>query len=358
VARIVASAVVCALVVVIAVGAITQIGPASGPDRRTVNRSFAALVTPIIVRSNVSGTVLSRLLADGSTLSRTTFFSDLGSIATDTADEARRFAAVTPPSPTGGVAPSCGATIDGRARIGAELRAVLEDLLGGPGGRGGGDEAGAARTLVAAGTALMSADASWAACRRALRRAPGSARLPASRWVSDRGVWEDAAVGQFVTSLIGSASLEAVHRIAFVTVTTNPAAVPGGAGIRVLPATSTVQVEVVVADQGNVDERRVKIVVSAVPQGTARAPAPVEATADITAGTSVALTLANIRVRTGTSYVLDVTATTPSTGAAISMSLPLRVSVTPTTTTTTTPATTTPTTTMATTTTTTGAHSR
>jgi hypothetical protein len=336
VARLISFAVVSAAIVVIVVGAVARIGPASGPDRRTVDRSFASLVAPIATRSNATGADLRRLLSDGPSFDRATFFSDLASIAADTAEDARTFAAVTPPLPAEQVAASCGAAIDDRARVGAQVRVALGKLLGGPEGRGGGDAAGAARVLVAAGTTLESADGSWATCRRTLRGAPGSARLPASTWVADRGAWQDAAAGAFVASLVGSASLLPVHGIAIVTITTSPAAVPGGAGVSVLPATSTLQVEVVVADRGNVDERGVTVVVTAVPQGTAPPPAPVRVTTDLSAGASVALMPAPIRVRAGTSYVLDVVATPSSTGAAVSSSVPLRVSVTPTTTTTTT----------------------
>jgi hypothetical protein len=231
--------------------------------------------------------------------------------------------------------------MDDRARVAAEVSAALEGLLGGPDGRGGGNEASTARALHGAGIALESADASWAACRRSLHRAPGSARLPASTWVSNRGAWEDTAVGGLVASLAGSGSLAPAHRITLVTVTTKPAAVPDGAGVSVLSATSALYVQVVVADSGNVDEPGVKVVVTAVPQGAVPAPPPVRVTTDIRAGGSVALTPAPLRVRAGTSYVLDVTATSLTAGAAVSVSVPLRVSSTPTTTTTTTAATTT-----------------
>ena len=342
-ARVVAPGIVAAAVVVIVVGAVARIGPASGPDRRTVNRSFAALVAPIVVQSNATGVTLNQLLAHGPTLERTSFFSDLASIASDAGEAARRLAAVTPPEPTDGAAASCGTAMDDRAHVTAQVRAALEGLLGGSDGRGGGNEASAARTLGSAGVALESADAAWSACRRSLKRAPGSARLPASTWVTDRGVWGDTAVGPFVASLVGSPSLVAVHRIAVVTVTTTPAAVPGGSGQSVVPATSSVLVQVVVADRGNVDEPGVKVVVTAVPQGSlVPARPPVQVTTSIGAGTSVALSLAPLRVRVGTSYVLDVTATPLAPGASVTASIALRVALpTPTSTTTTTTTTTT-----------------
>ena len=49
----VAPLVVVAVIVILAVGAVAQIGPASGPDRRTVDRSFAVLANAIAAQSNL-----------------------------------------------------------------------------------------------------------------------------------------------------------------------------------------------------------------------------------------------------------------------------------------------------------------
>jgi hypothetical protein len=335
-------AVLALVVVVIVVGSVAQIGRASGPDRRTVDRSFAALAAPIVMESNASGATLNRLLARGPSLDRATFFSDLASVDSGAREEDSAVRALTPPSPAGSVADQCTSTMDDRAHAAARLAAALGRLLGGPRGVGGGDEASTARALEGAGTELRAADASWAACRRALRRGPGSARLPASVWVTRAGLWQAAAVGPFVASLLGSGSLAPLHHLTLLTITTRPGAVPGGAGVRVVPATTKLRLQIVVADSGNVDERKVTVVVTAVPVGNAPQPPPVRLTTRIRAGTSVAVTTAPLRVRPGTSYGLDVNATPGTTGAAVTATVSLRVSlVPPTTTTTTTPSSTT-----------------
>jgi hypothetical protein len=139
-----------------------------------------------------------------------------------------------------------------------------------------------------------------------------------------------------VAALVSSPSLVPVHRLALVTVSTDPASVPGAAGVVVVPPTTSFQVHVVVADQGNVDEMQVSLVVTAVPQGLARAPAPVGARTALGAGDSVTLSPPPLSVRPASSYLIDITAT-GATGASATKSLSLRVSaVTSTTTTTTT----------------------
>jgi hypothetical protein len=328
--------VVVGVVVVLAIGTATQIGPASGPDRRMIDRSFAVLAGPIVAQSDASGSALRSLLADGPSLGRTAFFSELVSIATGTATASRRFAALSPPDPGGEAAERCATALAGRWGAATRIQGALEGLLGGPDGHGGGDEASAARRLESAGVLLEVADGSWAACRRELRRAPGSARLPVSAWVRNPGVWSDTALGRFVAALVSSPSLVPVHRLALVTVSTDPASVPGASGVVVVPPTTSLQVHVVVADQGNVDEMQVSLVVTAVPQGLARAPAPVGARTALGAGDSVTLSPPPLSVRPASSYLIDITAT-GATGASATKSLSLRVSaVTSTTTTTTT----------------------
>jgi hypothetical protein len=223
-----------------------------------------------------------------------------------------------------------------RRRAAAQVQGALEGLLGGGRGLAGGDEAGTAQKLETARTVLESGDASWAACRRALRRAPGSAELPVSTWVSDPGIWSSNALGRLVANLVSSGTLAPVHRLSFFTLTTDPASVPGASGVSVLPPTSSLRVTVVLADEGNVDEVGVRVVVTALPVDPTRGPVRVRMSTDIDAGRSVALTPPPLSVRPATSYTLDITATAPEPGASASASVSLRVAATPPPTTTTT----------------------
>jgi hypothetical protein len=336
VARVATPLIVVGVLVVLIVGAIGQIGPASGPDRRTVDRSFAVLAAPIAVQSNASGSALNAIIRNGASLARTTFFSDLDSITTQAAQADDSFAALSPPQPSADAAGLCGTAMTDRRRAASEVQVALEGLLGGRRGLAGGDEARAVQMLATARTVLQSGDASWAACRRVLRRAPGSAELPVSTWMSDPGIWNDTALGRLASALVSSGTLAPVHRLAFFTFSTDPASVPGASGVSVLPPTTRLRVTVVLADQGNVDEVGVKLVVTAVPQGTTRAPVRVRMSTDIDAGRSQALTPPPLSVRAATSYVLDITATGQEPGAVASATLSLRVAATPPTTTTTT----------------------
>src|SRR5579863_379311 len=74
--------VLSAVVVILAVSAVAQIGRSSGPYRRTVDRGYAALAEPLVAQSNASGVALLSLLHDAPVLGRLAFFFDLDSLAT------------------------------------------------------------------------------------------------------------------------------------------------------------------------------------------------------------------------------------------------------------------------------------
>ncbi len=343
-ARYAAPLVAVAVIVILAVGAVARIGPASGPDRRVVDRSFAVLANAIVAHSNASGVALNDLLTHGPGMPRTTFFADLGSLRAETGQDTRRLAALTPPDPAGATVRQCGTTMVDRQRAATDVGDSLQRLLGGRQGLGGGDEAEASAALGSAGSLLTSADASWAACRRTLLRSAGSARLRASTWMSDPSLWSQGSLGPFVAALVSSASLAPVHRLSLLALSTDPVSVPGRSGVSVVPPTSALRVHVVLADVGNVDEPGVVVGVSAVPQGTGRVPPPVRDRVGVGAGGSLALSLPPLRVGPGRSYALQITATGPG-GATASISADVRVSVVPPSPTTTTTTTRAPTTT-------------
>jgi hypothetical protein len=332
---------VVAVIVILAVDAVSQIGKASVPLRRTDNRSFAVLTIPIVATSNQNGAVLRSLMADGPSLGRVTLFSELDSLAADSAQDDRSFAAITPPDPTGGVVTLCRSAMQGRQVATARLQGALEALLGGRNGLGGGNEAAAASGVVGVGVTLRAADAAWANCRRALLKQPGAARLAESTWIRDPSGWTSAAVSQLVTALLSSPSLAPVHRLSLLSVATTPTVIPGQNGVSVVAPTSSFSVQVVVADVGNVDEPKVSLVVSAAVDGPGRAPPAVKAETDLVAGQSVVLSPPPLAVRPGLSYDLTVTATPAVGGGRATTSLSVQVSAEPPTTTTTTTSTTT-----------------
>ena len=317
--------VVSAVVVILAVAAVAQIGPTSGPYRRTLDRGYAALARPLVTESDASGAALFAFLHTASSLGRIAFFFDLDTLATDTSTLVRRYDAITPPDPS--VTVRCEAAIATRASAVKTVRSALEGVIGGPTGLGVVDESAATAAMTSAGAQLVSADASWAACRRALRYGAGSALVPRSVWVDRPASLGAGAAAHLVAAVAGSASLTPVHSIVVLAVVTDPAAVASGQTL-VTPATTTLVAHVVLSNQGNVDEDGVELGGVATPQGSLAKPVLVERTLNLAPARSTTLLLPTFKVEPGSSYTLEVVAESPhstGTGALASRSVQVQV---------------------------------
>jgi hypothetical protein len=330
-------AVAVALVLAFAIGALSQVGRGSGPYRRTVNRSFASLVTLEAVRSNATGLGLAEALVFGPTMARGQFFSALDRVASDAADEARQLDAAVPPMPSVRAGEGCLAAMAARASATASIRRSLEGVLGGSSGASIVAPGQALAALESASLAVVGADEDWATCRRALRRAPGTATVPVSRWLEGQGWYSAAALASSVNSVLLSRTLAARHALAVTATRIDPPPLPGS-GPALLAPTSTLTLHVVVSDTGNVDEPAVQV--RAVLVG-GQAPAPLSAVVPVVAGRSVAVVLGPFPVVPGSSYTLQVFVTPSSGPGGASSATALQVAAEPTTTTTATTTTTT-----------------
>jgi len=325
--RLAVPVVLAAVVIGLAVAAVRQISAQSGPYRRTVDRGYAALARPLVARSNASGSALRSLIARGVYLDRVAFLADLDGIAADTALVDRQFAAVTPPAPADAPAALCARTMQLRAGASAMLRNALVAVLGGRAGTGTVDVTSAVAAAQESWASLQSADASWSSCRRALRRAPGSALLPSSQWLPP-ATFDAATAYAWVGAVAGSPSLAAVHGLEIVAMVTDPVPV-SGTGVQVLPATFSVGVQVVLADRGNVDEPGVEVGGVLVRQGAPASPVPRQRTVDLGPGGATGVTLPEFSVVPGATYSLQVTAQSsdggPAAGSIATATLALQV---------------------------------
>jgi hypothetical protein len=335
--------VVAALLLAFVIGALSQVGRGSGPYRRTVDRSFAALASMVAVRSNATGQALAELMVNGPKMDRAGFFSALDTIASNAVDDSRQLESIVPPAPSGGAGDGCLAALAARASAAATMRQSLEGILG---GTDGASVVPPAQGLAALGTAsskVVGADDDWATCRRAMHRAPGTPVLPASLWLAGQGWYTPAALASSVNSIAFSRTLVARHALQITATRLDPTPLPGSGPALVAP-TQTLTVHVVVSDQGNVDEPAVQVRASLV-GGPAPAPAPRSTTVSLGAGRSMAVVLGPFSVVQGSAYTLQVFVTPTSGIGGTSAATALQVASEPTTTTTTTATTTTTTTT-------------
>ena len=154
---------------------------------------------------------------------------------------------------------------------------------------------------------LASSDASWVTCRRDLRAAPGSAVLPESTWVPGTQYLDNANATRLVAGLLGLHAMAPLPALEVVAVATAPPAI-ASQGADVLAPTTAVDLDVVVANDGNVDEHDVEVGAAATLQSSPASPVPVQRTVDIDAGRSSTVSLPALAVQPGASYTVQLTA--------------------------------------------------
>lgn len=272
--RVILLGLLAALLVLFALGVAQKVDQASGPYRRAVDRSYAALVAPLASRSNQLAGSLRSILADGPAWSRPTLLSALDALGAGASDNAKSLEGLTPPDPADGAGDLCYSALEERAQGSVTLGNAIKGLFE-TGSIGSATvRAGATSELERAGQQLERSDGSWSSCRTTLRRGPGSAVIPRSIWVNDPSVWSPSSLASLVTAFSSSPSLAAVHDLTIPAnaISTVPAAINVSNGSGVIPPTNTLSVRLVVANRGSVDEKDATVLVTATPGGTPTSP--------------------------------------------------------------------------------------
>ncbi len=323
---------VVAALTALSVALADQVGRESRPFERSVDRGFAALMTPLARASTATGSALAVTLATAADQSRIDLVTSLAQEVQSADATARRAERATPPEPASPGATACQEALIRRSVAAQEAQQAVDGLLGGPtgAGRDAGNVAAASTTLASAARNVAASDAAWSACRTALRRAPGRATLPVSTWFGDNGVWQPGAPTAVATAIVGSSSLAAAPALAVSAVTTDPPALAlATGGSATLPATTTVGVSVVVDDTGNVTLDQIGLSVTLTPSSGGRSSERRLTIGQLAAGSSTVRQITGLPITPGSGATITVTAATSGAQAVDASPASLTVAVEP-----------------------------
>jgi hypothetical protein len=340
--------VACVLVVAaVLIGGVTRIGPRSGPFSASVNRSFGAQGAVLADLSNATGSSLRRLMVAMQTQDRQTLQVGLDDVTAQAGDQAVRAAALA----SGGSVEGQFVTVFAdRARSADEVRSAIDGLLGmRPLAVAGAPSAvatvaatpallssQATDRIAAAGRLLGQADRSYQAIRHSLAKMAGHARLPASRWITASSTWQIGAVATQVDLVAASPTLAPTHQLdqlGLSVVQVTPPAIPSPTGVAtpgvsVLSPTRTVVLNVVLTNNGSVDEPHASVTFTLALQPTG-ATTTRRRTASVPATRSASLSPVSFPVKPGHSYQLTVAIAVPAgqtAAAGMSFSQVLQIS--------------------------------
>jgi hypothetical protein len=170
--------------------------------------------------------------------------------------------------------------------------------------------------IAAAGRLLGQADRSYQAVRHSLAAMVGHARLPASRWITTSSVWQIGAVATQVDLVATSGTLTPTHQLGLSVVQVTPPAVPSPSGVAtpglsILSPTKTVVLNVVLTNNGSVDEPHASVSFTLALQPTGAA-ATRKRTASVAATRSASLSPVDFPVKPGHTYQLSIVITSPA----------------------------------------------
>lgn len=309
------------------IGGVTRIGPRSGPFRASVNRSFGEEGAVLVDLSNATGASLRHLLGTMQDQDRQTLQAGLDDVTAQAGDQAVEAAAL---ATNGGVQARFATVFADRAQSADEVRSAIDGLLGMrplavAGAPSAGATGGAATPtllsstqatdrIAAAGGLLARADRSYQLVRRSLAAMAGHARLPPSRWVTTPSTWQIGALATEVDLVAASTTVR--HQLGLSVVQVTPPAVPSPTGVvtpgvSVLSPTHTVVLNVVLTNNGNVDEPHASVTftLALLPTG---ATTSAKRAASVPAARSVSLAPVTFAVKPGRSYQLTVAIALPA----------------------------------------------
>jgi hypothetical protein len=173
----------------------------------------------------------------------------------------------------------------------------------------------ATNRIATAGALLARSDSLYASVRRALRTDAGNGRLPKSRWVHDQQLWAPGAVASEIDLMSTSPSLAPVHYLALRTVRITPPSLPtpqgASANVSVITPTTQLAVNVVLANDGSVDEPHATVHYTVANQSSGATSSRTHTVA-LAAGSSQALPTAKFGVIPGATYALTVSVDVPA----------------------------------------------
>lgn len=318
-----------AIVLALLIGGLADIGRASQPYQRSVNRSYGAGASVIAQRSNRTAAQLATLLPQLPNIDRQQLQARVNALVQATDTQATSADLLSPPEPSAGASGKFRAAMEDRARAMTDMASAIYTLLGMGQST---SAAGSAPTLQsvsstearlqAVGALLSRSDLAYATFRRTMHESVGHTKVPRSSWVLTAKEWSTHQVAVLTGALAGMPNLQVQHRIILVPngirltpASVPPAAQPGGSssvppGASVVPPTHTVTVTAAVANQGNVVEHHVAVAATLrpLPSGT---PTSTTTTVTIDPGASAVAAMPALRVRPGTEYRLTVSAAAP-----------------------------------------------
>jgi hypothetical protein len=311
------------LVAVALLVGIVQAAHRAAPYRHSVDESFAAAASSLMVSSNTTGTELARLMGDPGGLGRVLLEARLQHLAARAQAESRWASSLESPPPDANAASRVIDTLRLRSEATSSIRSVLEGLLGltptNPVGTAGAEPPasdplgvpGARALLRYAGEQLVLADHLYRGLPTLFALVTNGATLPMSQWTSPRtGKLMPATLKADALVVATDPRLAATVSLRIAAVQTQPLLLPVGPGYPI-PPTTTFSAAVSVQNRGSAPTTVIAII-RVTPTGHLGSFDSGRAVGAVQAQGAVALQLPTMPVVPGAHYLVSIDLVRPT----------------------------------------------
>jgi hypothetical protein len=260
--RVLIIAVVLTLVVLLIDASIKSKSPSTA--QRLSGQEWIDQTLPLIKASTQQGEQLAAIRQNGLTMSASAIASQVKQTATAAASTYASAEKLVPPSNYGSAGGFLDACLLLREQAAASFAKSLVATLSGPTTPAASDST----ELASAAQKLQSGDDLYQLFAHGL---PGlQVQMPSSVWASNADLYETASLSVFLDALRSKTNLTPVHHLVVEALSTTPQAESVyDNDIQVLPNSSSITVDVVVANAGNQVENSLTVVASILPARTA-----------------------------------------------------------------------------------------
>jgi hypothetical protein len=246
------------------------------PTHRLAVGAWVDQVLPAITSSTTQGEVIAGIWSGGLPRSGPTLAATIDGAAAKSVSDYTTISKLDPPSSLGGSAGLLEASLLARSQAASTVQKVLLATLGAAAGqtRPGAPTDSTAAPPSAEAPLLAQAASDIAVGDQAyqlfLSTFPTSAgvKMPPSKWGSDLKPYQDQPAQIFLTSLQSAVTTSPLYQLSIFSASLNPSPITTRGSTLVLPDTSAISVDLVVADTGNQPASHVTVTATISPAGS------------------------------------------------------------------------------------------
>jgi hypothetical protein len=236
------------------------------PARQLAEQSYLDQVLPSVQDSAREGRDIADLRSQALSVSGSTVTGRINQVGAEAQQTLAGMQRLSPPKSMQTAHDLLVAALAIRVQGVQALSQLMSDVMSGHHDASASNNAGSNNALLGVGQDFVAADRAYELFVKSMPPAVGPP-LPGSQWVTDPNDYSAPSVAVFLAALKSAASAVPVHDTAVVVVTTDPAPVGRNGDVQIMPIAKTLNLQIVVGNEGNQTESNLTVSATISPSG-------------------------------------------------------------------------------------------